>query len=469
MSMEEYQAIVIGGGPGGYVAAIRLGQLGVKTLLVEKDLLGGECLNRGCIPSKVLITGVNRYWLARNSEWIEKKDLSIDWGKLQTRREKVLRRLRLGVRYLLEENGVKIVEGEAKLASGMIVQVKLKDDSEKKFRAENIIVATGGEHASIPSIPIDGRRVITSSQALELPEIPKSLLIVGGGVSGLEIGTVYAKIGTKVTIVEIMDQILPGVEKDLVEVVQKKLRRLGVKIYTKSKVVKSQVTGDLVKAWVESEEKGSFEIEADYAMVAVGKKAATENLGLEELGVKLGKNGFIEVNDKLETSASGIYAIGDVTGPPFLAHRASYHGIVAAENIAGKEVKVDETAMPSAIFTDPELAWAGLTASEAENKGIKVRIGKFAFSALGRAVLEGETDGFVKIIADESTGHVIGCQMAGSHVSELISEAVIAIRNKLTVEQFAKSIRPHPTFSEAVSEAAEAALGKAIHMLAKIR
>ena len=465
--MEEYQAIVIGGGPGGYVAAIRLGQLGIKTLLIEKDLLGGECLNRGCIPSKVLITGVNRYWLAKNAEWIEKDKLSINWQKLQARREKILRRLRLGVKYLLEGNGVRVINGEAKLTSDKVVSVKLEDGTEKKFKAENIVIATGGEHASIPTIPIDGKRIITSSQALELPEIPKRLLIVGGGVSGLEIGTVYAKLGTKVTIIELMEQLLPGVEKDLVEVVQKKLKRLGVEIHTRSKVVESKIMNSSVKALVESENGSSFEVEADYAMVAVGKKATTENLGLEDVGIKLGKRGFVEVNEKLETNVSGIYAIGDVTGPPFLAHRASYHGITVAENITGKEVKVDETGMPSAIFTDPEIAFAGLTASEAEGKGIKVKVGKFVFSALGRAVLEGETDGFIKVIADSSTGHVIGCQMVGAHVSELISEAVVAIRNKLTIEQFAKSIRPHPTFSEAISEAAEAALWKPIHMLVK--
>ena len=467
MSVEEYRAIVIGGGPGGYVAGIRLGQLGIKTLLIEKDLLGGECLNRGCIPSKILITGVNAYWAARKAEWIRADNLEVDWEKLQARREKILRRLRIGVKYLLEGNGVKVVSGEAKLKPGKKVAVKLRDGSEKEFKGENIIIATGAEHISIPAIPIDGKRVLSSSQALELREVPKRLLIVGGGVSGLELGILYAKLGSKVTVVELMDQLLPGIEKDLVDVVQRRMKKLGMQIYTSSKVVSSEIDGDVVKAEVERKDGSSFKVEVDYAMVAVGKRAATKNLGVEDLGMKLDKRGFIEVNDHLETNVDGFYAIGDVVGPPFLAHRASFHGLIAAENIAGKESIANETGMPSAIFTDPEIAFAGLTASEAEEQNIKPKVGKFSFSALGRAVLEDEVDGFVKIVADSSTGRVIGCQMVGAHVSELIAEATLAIRNKLTLEQFAKSIRPHPTFSESLAEAAEAALWKPIHMLVK--
>ncbi|MCD6341663.1 MAG: dihydrolipoyl dehydrogenase [Thaumarchaeota archaeon] len=467
MSVEEYRAIVIGGGPGGYVAGIRLGQLGIKTLLIEKDLLGGECLNRGCIPSKILITGVNAYWAARKAEWVRADNLEVDWEKLQARREKILRRLRIGVKYLLEGNGVKVVSGEAKLKPGKRIAVKLRDGSQKEFKGENIIIATGAEHISIPAIPIDGKRVLSSSQALELREVPKRLLIVGGGVSGLELGILYAKLGSKVTVVELMDQLLPGIEKDLVDVVQRRMKKLGMQIYTSSKVVSSEIDGDVVKAEVERKDGSSFKVEVDYAMVAVGKRAATKNLGVEDLGMKLDKRGFIEVNDHLETNVDGFYAIGDVVGPPFLAHRASFHGLIAAENIAGKESIANETGMPSAIFTDPEIAFAGLTASEAEEQNIKPKVGKFSFSALGRAVLEDEVDGFVKIVADSSTGRVIGCQMVGAHVSELIAEATLAIRNKLTLEQFAKSIRPHPTFSESLAEAAEAALWKPIHMLVK--
>ncbi len=467
MSTEEYGAIVIGGGPGGYVAAIRLGQLGVKTLLIEKDALGGECLNRGCIPSKVLITGVNAYWSAKKADWIKSDGLSLDWGKLQAKREKVLRRLRLGVKYLLQENGVKVLEGRAVIKADKTVKVELRDGIEKAFKAENIVIATGGEHVSIASIPLDGRKVVTSSQALELKEVPKRMLVVGGGVSGLEIGTLYAKLGTEVTIVELMDQLLPGIEKDLVQVVQKKMRKLGIKIYTGSKVVASKVNEEKVKAQVEKKDESTFEIEADYAMVAVGKRANAEEVGAVDAGIELTPRGFIKVNDRMETNIEGIYAIGDVTGPPFLAHRASYHAIIAAENIAGVDSIANEVGMPSAIFTDPEIALAGLTEQTALEKGITPKVGKFVFSALGRAVLENETDGFVKVIADASTGEVIGCQMVGAHVSELIAEAVLAIRNKLTIEQFARSIRPHPTFSEALTEAAEAALWKPIHMLVK--
>ena len=465
MASDEYRAIVIGGGPGGYVAGIRLGQHGVKTLLIERDALGGECLNRGCIPSKTLISRVNAYWTIRNSRWVKVEGLEVNWQELQNIRKKIIRRLSLGVKYLLEQNGVKVLQGEAKLKSESTVSVKLKDGSVKEFKAENIVIATGSDHVSLKEIPFDGRRVVTSSQALELPEIPKKLLVVGGGVAGLEIGTMYAKLGSKVVVVELMDQILPGVEKELVGVLQKSLRKLGVEIHTGSRVVASEVSDDVVKAAVEKKDGESFEVEADYAVVSVGKRAATKGLGVEEAGIELDKKGFVKVNDKLETSVSGIYAVGDVTGPPYLAHRASYHGMVAAENIAGGDVSVKDVVIPSAIFTDPEIAYAGLTEEEAREKGIEPKVGKFLFTASGRAVAENATEGFVKIVADSATGEVVGCQMVGAHVSELISEAVVAIQNKLKLEQFAKCVRPHPTFSEALTEAAEAALWKPIHML----
>ncbi|MCF3653411.1 MAG: dihydrolipoyl dehydrogenase [Aigarchaeota archaeon] len=464
--IEEFDAIVIGGGPGGYVAGIRLGQRGLKTLLIEKDELGGECLNRGCIPSKTLISRVNIYWSARNARWLSGGDLKVNWGEIQAIRERVIRRLRLGVKYLLEGNGVKVVEGEAKLRSDKEVEVRLRDGSSKMFRARNIIIATGGEHISLSEISFDGNRVVTSSQALELREIPRGLLIVGGGVSGVEIGTLYAKLGTEVTIVELMDQILPGVERDLVDVVAKRMKKLGVKIYTGSRVVESRVLEDGVVAVVEGRDGGSLEVRADYAMVAVGKKPASMDLGLSDVGVELDERGFIIVNDHMETSVPGVYAVGDVTGPPFLAHRASYHGMIAAENIAGVNVSARDVVIPSAIFSDPEIAYAGLTEAEARERGIEPKIGKFPFTASGRAVAEEATDGFVKVIIDSSTGRVIGCQIVGQHATELISEAVLAIQNGMSIEQFAKCVRPHPTFSEALMEAAEAALWKPIHMIA---
>ena len=465
MSADEYQAVVIGGGPGGYVAGIRLGQRGVKTLLVERDALGGECLNRGCIPSKTLISRANAYWAIKNSGWVRAEGLEVDWQKLQNIRKKIIRRLSLGVKYLLEQNGVKVLQGEARLKSESTISVKLRDGSVKEFKARNIVIATGGEHISLKEIPFDGRRVVTSSQALELPEIPKRLLVVGGGVAGLEIGSMYAKLGSKVVVVELMDQILPGVEKELVGVLQRSLRKLGVEIHTSSRVVASKLLDEAVRATVERSNGESFEVEADYAIVSVGKRAAARNLGAEEAGIELDRKGFIKVNDKLETNVSGVYAVGDVTGPPYLAHRASYHGMVAAENIAGGDLSVKDLVIPSAIFTDPEIAYAGLTEEEAREKGVEPKVGKFLFTASGRAVAEEATEGFVKLVADSATGEIIGCQMVGAHVSELISEAVVAIQNRLKLEQFAKCVRPHPTFSEALTEAAEAALWKPIHML----
>ncbi|MCD6260536.1 MAG: dihydrolipoyl dehydrogenase [Thaumarchaeota archaeon] len=461
---EQYQAIVIGGGPGGYVAAIRLGQHGVKTLLIEKDVLGGECLNRGCIPSKVLIHGVNIFWAAKRSPWIVSEKLSVDFGRLQSFKNGVLRRLRAGVKYLLEENGVKVVEGEARLRSENRVLVKLRDGSEREFIGENIVVATGSEHVSLPMIPFDGKRVFSSSDALNLPKVPKRMLIVGGGVAGLEIGTFYAKLGTKLTIVELMPQILPGLEKDLVEHVEKTLKSLCAEIHVNSKVVSSKISDDVVKAEVEGRD-GSFEVEADCAVVSVGKRASTKGLGVEEAGVKVDKRGFIVVDDHLRSSVENIYAVGDVTGPPFLAHRASYHGLIAAENITGGDLRIDESCIPAAIFTDPEIAFVGLTREEAEKRGFKPKVGKFPFSALGRALAERHGEGFVRIVVDESSGRILGAQMVGAHVSELIAEIALAMRNNLTIEQLARAVRPHPTYSEAITEAAEAAIWKPIHIL----
>ena len=461
---EQYQAIVIGGGPGGYVSAIRLGQHGIKTLLVEKDALGGECLNRGCIPSKILINGVNIFWAAKNSPWIISEKLSTDFRKLQSFKNGVLRRLRAGIKYLLNGNGVKIVEGEARLKSENEISVKLKDGSEEEFVGENIVIATGSEHISLPMIPFDGKKVFSSSDALNLQEVPRKMLIVGGGVAGLEIGTFYAKLGAKLTIVELMPQILPGLEKDLVECVEKTLKSLGAEIYVNSKVVSSKISDNIVKAQVEGKDE-SFEVEADCAVVSVGKRASTKELGVEEAGIETDKRGFIIVDDHLKTNVENIYAVGDVTGPPFLAHRASYHGLIAAENIAGKDLRVDESCIPSAIFTDPEIAFVGLTRDEAEKKGFKPKVGKFPFSALGRALAERHGEGFVRIVVDESSGRILGAQMVGAHVSELIAEIALAMRNGLTIEQLARTIRPHPTYSEIITEAAEAALWKPIHIL----
>ena len=461
---EQYQAIVIGGGPGGYVSAIRLGQHGIKTLLVEKDALGGECLNRGCIPSKILINGVNIFWAAKNSPWIISEKLSTDFRKLQSFKNGVLRRLRAGIKYLLNGNGVKVVEGEARLKSENKISVKLKDGSEEEFVGENIVIATGSEHISLPMKPFDGKKVFSSSDALNLQEVPRKMLIVGGGVAGLEIGTFYAKLGAKLTIVELMPQILPGLEKDLVECVEKTLKSLGAEIYVNSKVVSSKISDNIVKAQVEGKDE-SFEVEADCAVVSVGKRASTKELGVEEAGIETDKRGFIIVDDHLKTNVENIYAVGDVTGPPFLAHRASYHGLIAAENIAGKDLRVDESCIPSAIFTDPEIAFVGLTRDEAEKKGFKPKVGKFPFSALGRALAERHGEGFVRIVVDESSGRILGAQMVGAHVSELIAEIALAMKNGLTIEQLARTIRPHPTYSEIITEAAEAALWKPIHIL----
>lgn len=464
MSSEKYDAVVIGGGPGGYVAAIRLAQHGKKTALIEKELVGGECLNYGCIPSKILIENVKQFYKLSKSGLL--KNAEFEWRTLQDKRRKLVGRIREGVEYLLKGYNVKVYSGKAFMESDRNIRIEEKNGSSKEIYGGNIIIASGASPISLPQIPYDGKRIIGAREALELSEIPSSLLIVGGGAIGLELGTVYAKTGTKVTIVEIMDQLLPGLEKDISKLVERKLKQLGVNIYLSSRVVSAEVKDDKVKAVVETQTE-TIENISDYVLVAVGKRPLARELGVDKIGIELDSKGSIMIDKHCRTNLENIYAVGDVTGPPFLAHKASKQGIIAAENICGFDKVYEQFTTPSAIFTDPEIAIVGLTRDEAEKKGYKVKVAKFPYSSLGRAIAEEETEGFIRIVSEMGSGVILGVQIVGSRATEIIGEAVLAVKNKLDIERLADTIHPHPTFSELFSEVAEATIFKPIHMLVK--
>ncbi|MEE9236724.1 MAG: dihydrolipoyl dehydrogenase [Thermoplasmata archaeon] len=461
---RKVEAVVIGAGPGGYVAAIRLGQLGVETVLVEKDSLGGECLNYGCIPSKALISIGNLVHRVHNAErmGIRFKGLTIDAKRLQSWKQSVVRRLTKGIAHLCKAAGVDVLYGSATLTTPHQLDV-ISDEGKRSLEFESAIIATGSEPIPLRGFEADRERVIFPREALELTRIPKSMTVIGGGITGLEIGTMYAKLGTRVVVVELLEQLLPGISPDIVRVIERSLKRIGVECHVRTKALGMEKRDDGVVLDVETPEE-HMKIESELLMVTVGRRPSTGGLGLDKAGVELDSDGFISVDRSMQTSVSGIYAIGDVIGIPYLAHKASKEGIVAAEAIAGLNSEADYRAMPAAIFTDPEIATVGLSEEEAVEQDYDIIVGKFPFSASGRALTYGESDGFVKLIAERSSGEVLGVEMVGPEASELISEAALAIEMGAVAEDIGLTVHPHPTLSESLMEAAEAALGRAIHI-----
>lgn len=456
------EVVVIGAGPGGYVAAIRLAQLNKKVVLVDKDKLGGICLNYGCIPSKAMIYASEFLDKVKKSDemGINADNISMDFNKMQEWKDKIILKLIRGIEFLCNKNKVSVVKGNASFESSNKLRVSNgKNVSYIDFN--KAIIAVGSKPVELGNFKFDGKKIISSAEALYLGEIPKNLVVIGAGYIGLELGTVYAKLGSKVSIVEMEQQILSGFDRDIVDVLEKNLEKLGVEIYINSKIEKFE-NG---KAIVDSREKGKVSLDADNLLVAVGRYPNTRNLGLENTKAKLDKDGFIEVDDNLMTDDGNIYAIGDVSAGPMLAHKASRQGKFAAEVITGNKDSYKNIVVPAVIFTDPEIATVGLGEQEARNKGIKTTIGKFPFSASSRAMTKNQAQGFVKVIADEKDNKVIGVQIIGSDASDLISEAALAIKMNATLEDIALTIHPHPTLSEGLMEAAEATMGKAIHIL----
>ncbi len=463
--MKRTQAVVIGAGPGGYVAAIRLAQLGVKTVIIEKDELGGVCLNRGCIPSKAFISGASVFDSIQHAGEIGIKTSkpTVDLGAMRKWKDTIVDRLTSGVGGLLTKAGVETIYGEASFKDKNTLSIKGKDgNSELAF--DHCMIATGSRSLEIPPFPQDGKDVISSTEALNLDSVPKNLCVIGGGVIGLEIGMYLGTFGANVTVIEMLDQILPGVDAEIAKTLARELKKKKIKVHTKTKALGFTGKKGKLEVQIEDAKGKKTSLAADKILVSVGRRPNTEGLGLDKIGINLDERGFIQVNNKLQTSVAHIHAIGDVCGGMLLAHKASKEGLVAAAVIAGKNEIYDVKAMPGAIFTVPEIATVGLTEDEAKKSGHKVRVGKFPFAALGKALASRHTEGFVKIVADEETDRVLGIHIIGAHASDIISEAALAIEMGACAEDIGLTVHPHPTLGESLMEAAEAVHGMAIHI-----
>ncbi len=468
MATKSYEAIVIGAGPGGYPAAIRLGQQGVKTLVIEKEYMGGVCLNWGCIPSKALIAAANTYSQLKGLEemGIKVDGASLDVGKLQDWKAGIVKKLTSGVGSLVKSNGADTVMGTARIAGPKTVEVTKSDGTKETFEAtKGIVIATGARIIQIPGMEIDGQTIISAREAVSLREAKGTMVVVGGGVIGMELGMVYQKLGMQVIVVELLPQILTGVDADMVKVVERAFKKTGGEILTETKVEKIEKKNGKAHVVIASKDGKTRNVEADKVLMAIGFKPNSGELGLEKVGVKLDPRGHVMVNEKLETSVKGIYAIGDVIGAPYLAHKATKEGEIVAEVIAGHKAAVDWRAMPSAIFTEPEIATVGLSETEAKKQNRKVKIGKFPFSVSGRAMAVRHTDGFIKTIVDAETHEILGVGIVGPEASNLISEASLAIEMCAFAEDVHLTIHPHPTLGEAMMESFKHALGEAVHIM----
>ncbi len=465
MASRTFDAVVIGAGPGGYVAAIRLAQLGKKTALVDREALGGVCLNWGCIPSKALIAAAN---LVEDLRHAADRGITaepeVNLAKLRQFKDDVVKKLVSGVGMLEKGNGVEVLKGTATFAGPDAVEVVGRDGATTRVEAQAFIVATGARPVQIPGFDFDGRDVWSAREAVDLPEMPKRLVVIGGGIIGLELGTVYAKLGSKLTVVEALPTILSGVDPDAVRLVQKGLRQRGATVHVSAKAKGlERRSGELLVA-IEVDGKDQS-ISCDKVLVAVGFRPNSEGIGLDKAGVKVGPKGFVEVNERMQTSMPSIYCIGDLCGPPLLAHKASKEGEIAAEVIAGKKSVRDWVSMPSGVFTDPEVASVGLSEDEAQKAGYDPITGKFAFAALGRAIAIDHTEGFVKVVADRASKLILGATIVGPEAADLIAEAALALEMGACLEDVALTVHAHPTLPEAFMEACKAALGEAIHAL----
>jgi dihydrolipoamide dehydrogenase len=460
----ETDTLVVGAGPGGYVAAIRAAQLGQKVTIVEKGTLGGVCLNVGCIPSKALIAAGHRYETAKHSDaiGITAENVKVDFTKVQAWKAGVVKKLTGGVEGLLKGNKVEIVRGEAYFVDNETVRV-MDENSAQTYKFKNAIIATGSRPIELPQFKYT-KRVLDSTGALALEEIPNHIVVIGGGYIGTELGGAYANFGTKVTILEGSDEILNGFEKQMSAIVKRNLKKKGAEIITKALAKGVQETENSVT--VTYEVKGEEQsVEADYVFVMVGRRPNTDELGLEQAGVEIGERGIINIDKQCRTNVSNIYAIGDVVPGPPLAHKASYEAKIAAEAIAGHPSEIDYLGIPAVVFSDPELASVGYTEKQAKDEGIDVIAAKFPFAANGRALALEAAEGFLKLVTRKEDGLVIGAQIAGPSASDMIAELGLAIEAGMTAEDLAMTIHAHPTLGEITMEAAEVALGNPIHIV----
>jgi dihydrolipoamide dehydrogenase len=452
-----YDLVVIGAGPGGYIAAIRAAQLGFKTACVEKEYLGGTCLNVGCIPSKALLDSSERFHFFKHQaerHGIKASGVSLDLGAMMRRKDDVVKQLVTGVGGLFKKNKVDHFKGTGRIASAGRVEVK-SNGATQVFNTQRILIATGSAPISLPGLPFDGKNILSSTEALALAEVPKRLVIVGAGYIGVEMGSVWARLGSEVLLIEFLDRALPGMDKEMAGGLQRLLEKQGLKFKFNVAAQSAKVEGKKVKlSWKARETNESGVEECDKVMVAIGRRPVTDGLGLAELGVKLDNKGYVIVDSQYKTNVPGIYAIGDVIGGLMLAHKAEEEGTAAVERMAGKAGHVDYHTVPAVVYTHPELAQVGFTEEDARAGGHEIKVGKFPYMANGRAKGMGETDGSVKIIADAKTDRVLGVHILGAHASDIIAECVVAMEFKASAEDIARSNHAHPTLPEIIKQAA---------------
>ena len=462
----DFDLVVIGAGPGGYTAAIKAAQLGMKTAIVEKDqALGGTCLNVGCIPSKALLSSTELFHEAQKqfgSHGISADRLSMDVSKMMKRKDDIVRKMARGIDYLMNKNGIERLAGMGRIVSANKVEV-IRDGGSQKLNAKHILIATGSRVASLPFLEIDGETILSSDHAIALGEVPESMVVIGGGAIGLELGSVWARLGTKVTVVEFLPRIVAMFDEDITLALQKLLQKQGLKFHLGTRVESAEKNNGGVRLTASKGDK-KLELEAEKVLVAVGRNPNTEGLGVAEAGVELDERGCIKTNTERQTNVPGIYAIGDVVAGPMLAHKAEQEAIAAVERMAGQSGSVNYDTIPSVVYTAPEVAAVGLIEAEAKEKGHEIAIGVFPFQANGRAVACGHADGLAKVIADKASGRVLGAQILSTNASELIAEAVLLMEFGGSAEDLARTIHAHPTMSEGLREAAHIAVGEPLHI-----
>jgi len=457
----DYDVVVIGSGPGGYIAAIRCAQLGMKTAIIEKyESLGGTCLNVGCIPSKALLDSTEHFITAKNDfkeHGIELSNLKADLSKMISRKEEVVSQTTQGVSFLMKKNKIKVIHGTASFVDKNTVSVISKDGKKTRTTGSRFIIATGSKPASLPFIKLDKKRIITSTEALNLKQIPKHLIVIGGGVIGMELGSVYGRLGSKVTVIEFLDSIIPTMDKTMGKELQKSLQKLDFDFYLNHKVYEVTSTSRQVTVKAEGSKGEKIEIKGDYCLVSIGRRPYTDNLGLDKTSIDLDKQGRIIVNEKLQTNIETIYAIGDVIEGSMLAHKAEEEGVLVAEQIDGQKPHINYLLIPGVVYTWPEVASVGYTEEQLKEKGHKYKIGTFPFRASGRARASMDLDGLVKVLADHSTDEILGMHIIGPRAADMIAEGVVAMEYRASAEDISRMSHAHPTYSEAIKEACLAA------------